>query len=268
MLGSYVYGGFQVGEVPISGNTITDIDNPDGASVDHTCGINVWDGAENVVIYDNTISDIKFNGIILQWASDVCIDENSITDCESGIKIEPDSGPVSGTLVTNNEILYNEHGIYLYGDVAGTEIGSKLDGEDANTITGSTAYDIYALDATGPVDIWEDNVYDTMLLENSDLIYVHVTPGEPAEALVTGDGSVDAPDADATIDYTGAEAETITIQDIEETDVDDNAFSAIGDYLDVKLEKDTTITDLEIKVYYIDPDDIVGLVEEDLIMYW
>ncbi len=53
-------------DIVISGNTITDIHNPEGGASDHTCGINVWDGGENIEISNNEISDIKYNGIILE----------------------------------------------------------------------------------------------------------------------------------------------------------------------------------------------------------
>jgi len=113
---SSMYGatGINIGRRPlanvfISGNTITDIKNPDGASIDHTCGINVWDGAEGVVISNNTISDIKYNGIMLQWASNVLIENNNtITGCKTGIRVEPFEGAtVSGLTVNFNNFADN-----------------------------------------------------------------------------------------------------------------------------------------------------------------
>jgi parallel beta-helix repeat protein len=100
-------------DIVISGNTIMDIDNPDGASVDHTCGINVWDGADNILISDNDISDIKYNGIILQWASNVQIEENSITECEVGIRVEPFEGVTVSYLTANYNNLFGntEYGV-------------------------------------------------------------------------------------------------------------------------------------------------------------
>ncbi|GAI50093.1 unnamed protein product, partial [marine sediment metagenome] len=57
-----------VSSIVISGNTITDIKNPvektESSRSDHTCGINVWAGGENITISNNTISDIKYNGTI------------------------------------------------------------------------------------------------------------------------------------------------------------------------------------------------------------
>jgi len=100
--------GFTLSNIVISGNTITDIKNPDGASVDHTCGINVWDGADNVLISDNIISGIKFNGIMLEYASNVQIEENSISGCKVGIGVEPFEGAtVSGLTIHHNNIVDN-----------------------------------------------------------------------------------------------------------------------------------------------------------------
>jgi parallel beta-helix repeat protein len=103
-----------ISNVTVSGNTIKNITNPDGASVDHTCGINVWDGADNVVISNNTISDIKYNGIILEYASNVRIEENSITGCPVGIRVEPYEGvTVSGLTINHNDIAGNrEYGVF------------------------------------------------------------------------------------------------------------------------------------------------------------
>lgn len=89
--------GINIGRAPlsnvvVSGNTIENIHNPEGASSDHTCGINVWDGAENVLISNNAISDIKYNGIMLEYASNVRVENNSITECETGIRVEPYGG--------------------------------------------------------------------------------------------------------------------------------------------------------------------------------
>lgn len=107
-------------DIVISGNTIIDIDNPDGAAIDHTCGINVWDGADNVLISNNEISDIKYNGILLQYASNVQIKENSITRCESGVRVEP----FLGATVSDLTVKYNN----LFGN---TEYGvlNKMDSE-------------------------------------------------------------------------------------------------------------------------------------------
>ncbi len=99
----------QLSNVVVSGNTIENIHNPDGAPVDHTCGINVWDGAENVVISNNTISDIKYNGIILECARNVRIKNNAITECGVGIRVEPYEGAtVSDLTIHYNNIAGNE----------------------------------------------------------------------------------------------------------------------------------------------------------------
>jgi len=104
-------------DIVISGNTITNIKNPGGypeGAQDHTCGINVWDGAEGVVIRKNTISDIKYNGIILEYANNVRIEENAITGCKTGIRVEPYEGAtVSNVMVNLNNILGNvTYGVY------------------------------------------------------------------------------------------------------------------------------------------------------------
>jgi len=120
--------GINVGRAPlssvvISGNTIEDIHNPDGASVDHTCGINVWDGAENVEISNNTISDIKFNGILLECASNVQIVENSIAECKIGILVEPYEGvTVSGLTINHNTISEFRKGGIVVKDAPSVQI--------------------------------------------------------------------------------------------------------------------------------------------------
>jgi parallel beta-helix repeat protein len=97
-----------ISDVVISGNTITDIHNPAGASIDHTCGINIWDNAGNVLISGNTISDIKYNGILLQYVSNVQVVNNLITDCQTGLRLEPYSGAaVSNATVTNGTLSGN-----------------------------------------------------------------------------------------------------------------------------------------------------------------
>jgi len=114
--------GINIGNAPlsnvvISGNTITNIKNPEGGASDHTCGINVWDGTDGVVIRNNTISDIKYNGIILECASNVRIEENVITGCKTGIRVEPYEGAtVSNVTVNLNNILGNvTYGVYNGG---------------------------------------------------------------------------------------------------------------------------------------------------------
>ena len=114
--------GINIGRAPlsnvvISGNTIKNIKNPDGASIDHTCGISVWDGAENVEILNNTISDIKYNGILLQRASNVLIEDNPmITECETGIRVEPfEEGAVSDVTVNSNNFA-NNFSIQVFDD--------------------------------------------------------------------------------------------------------------------------------------------------------
>lgn len=114
------------------------------------------------------------------------------------------------------------------------------------------------------------NLAQTLYIDDVELngvIYPFEEAGDPVDVTVTGDGSISLPDADTTVTYTGAVAETITIEDLAEEDVDDAAFAATGNYIDVKLEEGTDIDELVIKVYYDDPEDIVGP-EEDLIMYW
>lgn len=89
-----------------------------------------------------------------------------------------------------------------------------------------------------------------------------------ARALaVTGSGSVDAPSADTTVDYEGADDDKIIVEDLTEDEVEEATFGAVGEYVDVQLEEGTSITELEIRVYY-EHEDIVGLDESQLIMYW
>jgi hypothetical protein len=94
--------------IVISGNIIENIHNPDGASIDHTCGINSWDNGSGILISNNRISDIKYNGILLQYASTVQIVSNTITQCQVGVKIDPYSGAVvSGVTIHHNIIVQN-----------------------------------------------------------------------------------------------------------------------------------------------------------------
>ena len=100
--------------VVISGNTIENIKNPEGGKLDHTCGINAWDGVDGIVISNNTISDIKYNGILLECASNVQIENNAITKCEVGVRIEPfEEAGVSDVTVNYNSLSGNAaYGVY------------------------------------------------------------------------------------------------------------------------------------------------------------
>ena len=92
----------------ISGNIIENIHNPDLAIIDHTCGINVWDNGNGIKISNNSISDIKYNGILLQYANSVQVISNTITQCQVGVKIDPDTGAVvSGVTIGHNIIVEN-----------------------------------------------------------------------------------------------------------------------------------------------------------------
>jgi len=94
--------------IVISGNVIENIHNPDGASIDHTCGINTWDNGSGILISNNRISDIKYNGILLQYAGTVQVVSNTITLCQVGVKIDPYSGAVvSGVTIHHNIIVQN-----------------------------------------------------------------------------------------------------------------------------------------------------------------
>jgi parallel beta-helix repeat protein len=102
-----------VNNLVIKGNTLTSIHNPDGAPVDHTCGINMWDNANNVEISGNIISDIKYNGILLQYVSDIQLENNQITECQTGLRLEPYEGAaVSNATVTNCTFSDNSGGMY------------------------------------------------------------------------------------------------------------------------------------------------------------
>jgi parallel beta-helix repeat protein len=103
--------------ITISGNTIQNIHNPDGASIDHTCGINIWDNGSGIEISNNLISDIKYNGIFLQYANNVRIKSNNITQCQAGIKIDPYAGAVvTGVTIDHNIILGNtNYGVDNHG---------------------------------------------------------------------------------------------------------------------------------------------------------
>ncbi|GAI62757.1 unnamed protein product, partial [marine sediment metagenome] len=157
-----VYGatGINLGKGPlsnivISGNTITNIKNPDGSPSDHTCGINVWAGAENVLISNNDISDIKFNGIMLERASNVRIEGNSITECETGIRVEPfEEGAVSGLTINFNNIAGNtEYGVANFDlallDATNNWWGTAIESQIAKLVFGNVDYSPW-LDAAYP----------------------------------------------------------------------------------------------------------------------
>jgi hypothetical protein len=97
----------------ISGNIIENIHNPNGSSNDHTCGINVWDNGNGIEISNNRISDIKYNGILLQYANNVHVVSSTITQCQVGMKFDPYTGAtVSGVTVNHNIIAGNsDYGI-------------------------------------------------------------------------------------------------------------------------------------------------------------
>jgi hypothetical protein len=99
--------------IVISGNVIENIHNPNGASNDHTCGINVWDNGNGITISNNRISDIKYNGILFQYANNVQVTSNTITQCEVGVKADPYTGAtVSGVTMHHNVIVDNsDHGV-------------------------------------------------------------------------------------------------------------------------------------------------------------
>lgn len=103
--------------VVISGNTIENIKNPEGGEFDHTCGINIWDGANDIVISNNAISDIKYNGVLLECASNVRIENNAITECDVGVRADP----FEGATVTDVTVNYNSiSGNTAYGVYNGT----------------------------------------------------------------------------------------------------------------------------------------------------
>jgi len=98
-------------------------------------------------------------------------------------------------------------------------------------------------------------------------VYQFEIPGEPITETVTGDGTVLSSDADTSVDYTGAEDDTITIEDLSEDEVEEATFGAVGEYVDVQLAEGTGIDTLQIRVYYDDIYDGEDY-EEQFIMYW
>ncbi len=239
--------GINIGKGPlsnivISGNTITDIKNPDGPKSDHTCGINVWDGADNISISNNDISDIKYNGIILQKASNVKIEKNSITKSEVGIRLEPFVG------ATLKDIHISE-----------------------NTITESTIADILAWHATGPVYIYANNNYETGEEVESTAILWDVGAVKSEEIIVpegeTSEGTVDAiQDADTEVEYTATGDTTISVSSFEENPEEGFSNDA-GKYYDVYVEEPAAIESLTLKFYYTDAD-LGGRTESTLSMLW
>jgi parallel beta-helix repeat protein len=211
--------------IVISGNAITNIHNPDGALVDHTCGINVWDGADNVVISNNSISDIKFNGIILQYANDVQIENNTITECKVGILVDPFEGATVSVTINYNDIVDNkEYGVRntmvgvtidatnnWWGDASGPyHATTNLDGL-GNAVSDNVNYTPWLgwiapppVVPTWPPEPYVEPVNLTEVLGNTDTILSLLSLGEviPAGDDPTlmgldynGDGMVDIADA-------------------------------------------------------------------------
>jgi len=146
-------------DIVISGNTITDIKNPDGASVDHTCGINVWDGAENVEISNNTISDIKYNGILLQRASNVQIEDNPmITGCNIGVLVEPfEEGAVSGLAILDNTITNFTKGGIVVMDASSVQIEGNIISTTDHSVAPNGIQIGYLADPTATTGTVKDN---------------------------------------------------------------------------------------------------------------
>ncbi len=103
---------------------------------------------------------------------------------------------------------------------------------------------------------------------NGDVYDLEFETGEPVETIVTGYGWIETPDADTLLEYETTDDVVITIEDLAEDDVDTATFGAVGEYVDIKIDDETAVDFIYFEIFYDDPDDIVGLVEADLIMYW
>jgi len=113
---SYGPAGIVIGpssSVTVSGNIIRNLHNCPDVETDHTTGINVWGNDEasrpfDIVISNNVISDTDDYGILLEYARNVQIENNSITECEVGIK----TVTVSNLTIHHNNIVGNrEYGV-------------------------------------------------------------------------------------------------------------------------------------------------------------
>lgn len=94
---------------------------------------------------------------------------------------------------------------------------------------------------------------------------ISTTSGE--SVVVDGDGYVASPEAGTTVTYTGADDDTIIVQDLSEDDVEEATFGAVGEYVDVKLEEGSGIDELWVTIHY-DDTGMEWWEEEELIMYW
>jgi len=95
----------------------------------------------------------------------------------------------------------------------------------------------------------------------------------PPETVVTepiepGEGTVDATDeAGAEVDYVATGSTTVTVTGLGECPEGTPSFSTIGKYVDIYVPDPSALTSITIKVYY-DEDDISGLVESELRLYY
>jgi len=121
------------------------------------------------------------------------------------------------------------------------------------------------------VDNWivQTEAYIDNIEINGDVYDLEFEEGEPIDTIVTGTGEISSPDANATVYYDGADNVAITIEDLEEDDVEESTFGAVGEYFDVKIDDPTAVDGLEIMFHYDDADILAaGLDEEQLVMYW
>ena len=185
-----------VNNLVIKGNTIKDIHNPDGAPIDHTCGINIWDGADNVIISGNKISDIKYNGILLQYVSNIQIVNNLITKCQTGLRLEPYEGAaVSNAIVTNCTFSDNSGG-GMYNYNSSPVVTNCILWNDSGEIfnAGTSAPVVTCCDIQGGYS-GEGNIDADPLFVNPLADDYHLQPGSPG--IDTGNnGALSLPSAD------------------------------------------------------------------------
>jgi len=184
----------------------------------------------------------------------------------AGILVTTYYGPGTQADIIDNDIYENTEGIAVgYDDDDTSVVVAHYNNILENTLYG-VATTAPTVDAT--LNWWGTTVELDISAMVSGL--VDYDPWYDAlEVTVDGDGTVDAPDAGTTVTYDDAVDCTITVEDLTEDEVSEATFSAVGKYVDVKIDDPTSVDELTIKLHYKDSDLVsLGLVESKLVLYW
>lgn len=123
-------------DVTIAGNVIKNILNPDGgAGGDNTAGVNVWDNGTDITIRDNVFSNIKFNGVLFQYATDVEVADNTFDNLPVAVNAEPYDISVGVTNLTVTGNVATDAGIRLLGTTNAVIAGNTSVGAGDNAVS-------------------------------------------------------------------------------------------------------------------------------------